>query len=200
MRIEEFLSKVASEPERTVTETIWTTPPEVFARMVKDRMTVKAIQSAPESRKERKECRYRHILGAPASPDAIDAWQRQHPSHPLPADLRALVARINGIHLWADPETGRSYIGFAPIEEWEVARIKVFGPTEDPSRLDDRYLALSYDQNGDYYIVLDVTSGEYSEMDICGSGPTRPVGCTADELLDWLWEHRITPEASPPEE
>jgi hypothetical protein len=200
MRIEEFINKVASEPERTFMRTICITPPEVFTKMVKSGMTVKAIQSAPESRKERKEYHYRHILGASASPDVIDTWQRQHPSHPLPADLRALVARINGIHLWANPETGRSYIGLAPIEEWEVARIKFFGPTADPSLLDDHYVALSYHQNRDDYIVLDVTSGEYSAMDIYGSGPTISVGNTAEELLDWIWQDRITPEASPPEE
>lgn len=196
MRIEEFISKVASEPERTITRTVWTSPPELLARMNQPGgLLLTDFLLAPGRRAERQECRYCHILAAPASPGAIDAWQGQHPSHPLPADLRALVARINGIHLWADLERGRSYTGLAPLEEWELARIKMYGSTADPSLLDDRYMALSYHQDGAAFIVLDVTSGEYYIMDVAGPDESCRIGSNADELLDWLWKCRITPES-----
>ena len=196
MRIEELLSKVASEPERTITRTVWTSPPELLARMKQPGgLLLTDFLLAPGRRAEQKECRYCHVLGAPASPGAIDAWQGQHPSHPLPADLRALVARINGIHLWADPDRGRSYTGLAPIEEWELARIKMYGSTADPSLLDDRYIALSYHQDGAAFVVLDVISGEYYIMDVAGTDESYPIGSNADELLDWLWKYRITPES-----
>lgn len=196
MRIEEFLSKVAGEPERTVTQTVWTTPPEVLARMTRPGgLLVTDFLSAPGRRSEQRACRYCHILGSPASPDAIELWQNQRPSHPLPADLRALVERINGIHLWANPETGRSYAGLAPIEEWEVARIKMYGPTADRSLIDDQYIALSYDQDCESFLVLDVTSGKYFLMDASGGNTTTPIASSADELLDWLWEDRSAPPA-----
>jgi hypothetical protein len=194
MQIEEFLRHVASEPERTVVQTIVTNGPELLAKLAKPggvRLT--DFLSAPGRRTEQRECRYRHILGGPASPRAIEAWQEQHPSHPLPADLQALVARINGIHLWAYPETGRSYTGLAPIEEWELARIKMYGPTVDRRILDDRYIALSYDLGGAAFVVLDPVSSEYFLMDTAGPDTSTPIGSTAGELLDWLWKSRIPP-------
>jgi hypothetical protein len=32
MQIDDFIRRVASEPERTITRTVWTTPPEVLAK------------------------------------------------------------------------------------------------------------------------------------------------------------------------
>src|SRR4051794_15977526 len=98
------------------------------------------LLSTPGRKAEQRTVRYRHILGAPAPEQTIDAWQSQRPSHPLPPDLRALVSRINGIHLWATVETGRSYVGIAPIEEWATGRIKMYGPSADRRLLDDRYV------------------------------------------------------------
>lgn len=138
---------------------------------------------------------YRHVLGSPASPSTIEAWQNQRPAHPLPADLRALVARINGVHLWADCETSRSYVGLAPIEEWEIARIKMYGPEANRSLLDDRYIALSYARNGDAFVVLDVASGRYYLMDVSGPGEASPIGSSAEDLLDWVWQNRVVPQS-----
>ncbi len=194
MQIEEFIDQVASEPERTVVRTVVKNGPELLAKLAKPggvRLT--DLLSAPGQRTEQRECRYRHILGSPASARAIEAWQDQHPSHPLPADLRALVARINGIHLWADPETGRSYTGLAPIEEWELARVKMYGPTADRGILGDRYIALSYDENGAAFVVLDPVSSTYFLMDTAGPDTSSAIGSTAGELLDWLWKSRIPP-------
>lgn len=194
MRIEEFLRKVASEPERTVTHSVWTTPTEVLAKMAKQGgMLLTDFLSVPGRRKEQRKYNYCHVLGPPASPSTIEAWQKQRPFHPLPADLLALVARINGIHLWADRETARSYIGFAPIEEWEIARIKMYGSEADRSLLDDRYIALSYALNGDAFIVVDATSGRYYLMDVSGPNEACPIGRSSEDLLDWFWENRFVP-------
>jgi hypothetical protein len=196
MKIDEFLGQVASEPERTFMRPVSTNGPEMLAKLATSGgILLTDFLAAPGHRMEQREYRSRHILGPPATPGAIEAWQYQHPSQPLPADLRALVARINGIHLWADPETGRSYTGFAPIEEWEVARIKMYGPTTELSPVDHRYIALSYHENGDAFVVLDVTSGIYFLMDAAGPDTSTPIASNTDELLDWLWRNRITPTA-----
>ena len=196
MQIDDFLARVASEPERTVTRTVWTAPPEVLAKAAKPSgMLMTDFLSAPGRRAEQREVRYRHVLGAPASPQAVDAWQNQRPSHPLPADLRALVERVNGIHLWANVETGRSYAGLAPIEEWELARVKMYGPTAARTLLDDRYVAISYHQDGASFVVLDVTSGRYFLMDVAGADATSPIANNVDELLGWLWGSRISPKS-----
>ena len=115
------------------------------------------------------------------------------PSHPLPADVRALIARVNGIHLWADADTGRGYVGLAPLEEWELARCKMYGASADPSLLDDRYLALSYHRDGAAFVVLDARTGRYFLMDTAGPDETCPIGDSVEQLLDWLWRTRGTP-------
>ena len=191
-----FLDQVAGEPERTFTRTVVSNGPALLAKLAKPggvRLT--DLLPAPGRQTEQREFRYRHILGPPASPRAIEVWQSQHPSQPLPADLPGLVARINGIHLWADPKTGRSFTGLAPIEEWELARIKMYGPTTYRGIRDDRYVALSYDEGGAAFIVLDVASGRYFLMDTVGADTSTPIASTAAELLDWIWLHRMTPKA-----
>jgi hypothetical protein len=156
---------------------------------------VTELLGAAGRRGEQRDVRYRHVLGSPASQEAIDAWQSEHPLHVLPADVRALVARINGIHLWASAERGRSYTGLAPIEEWDLARVKFYGLSADRSLLADRYVALSYHQDGASYVVLDVASGQYFLMDVAGPEATSPIASNAGELLDWLWGSRISPKS-----
>jgi hypothetical protein len=158
-------------------------------------MKMTDLLSAPGRRAEERNVRYRHMLGSPASQQAIAAWQGRHPSQSVPADLLALVARINGVHLWANVETGRAYAGLAPIEEWDLARVKMYGAAADPELLDDRYVALSYHQDGASFVVLDVESGRYFLMDAAGPDTTSPIASNAGELLDWLWRTRITPKA-----
>lgn len=196
MQIDDFVARAASESERTVTRTVWTTPPEVLAKAAAPggiKMT--DLLSASGRRVEQRDLRYRHVLGSPASQPTIDAWQGRHHSQSLPADLRALVLRINGVHLWANVETGRAYSELAPIEEWDLARVKMYGAAAARKLLDDRYVALSYHQDGASFVVLDVESGRYFLMDAAGPDTTTPIASNASELLDWLWRTRITPKA-----
>jgi hypothetical protein len=196
MQIDEFITRVASEPERTVTRTVWLMPPDLLAKAAASggiKLTDMLFETG--RRAEQRDVRYGHILGSPASQEAIDAWQGRRPSQPLPADLRALVSRINGAHLWANLETGRAYTGLAPIEEWDLARRKMFGSAADRKVLDDRYVALSYHQDGASFVVLDVESGRYFLMDAAGPDTTAPIASNAGELLDWLWRARIAPKA-----
>jgi hypothetical protein len=196
VRIEEFIHRVAGEPEQTVTRPVWTAPPDVLGIAAKPgglRMT--ELLSATGRHVEQRDLRYRHVLGSGALDEVVKVWEKGRPSHPLPADLRALVTRINGIHLWANSETGRAYQGLAPIEEWELARTKLFGPAADRSLLGDRYIALSYHQDGAAFVVLDVASGTYFLTDVAGPDVTSPIATNASELLDWLWQSRILPKA-----
>ena len=194
MHIEDFFKRVANEPERTVAQTVWTTPAETFAEAGKPSgMVMTKFLSTPGRQEERRDIRYRHVLGSPAPQEAIDTWQAEHPSHPLPADLRALENCVNGIHLWANVESGRSYTGLAPIEEWDLARVKMYGPSADRSMLDDRYVAISYHQDGASFVVLDVASGKYFLMDVAGPDASSPIASNVGELLDWLWGSRIAP-------
>lgn len=144
-------------------------------------------------RPERPAYGHGHVLGSGASLEALASWKTRWPHHPLPSDLMTLVSHVNGIHLWADLETGHAYQGLAPLEEWDLARVKMWGPDADPKDLDDGYLALSYHTDGAAFVVLNVDSGEYFLMDSCGVDESAPIGRSASELLDWLWENRLPP-------
>lgn len=193
MNIDEFLTRVAGEPDRTVAEDVWTVPEEVMAKANAPGGLSVTEMLASGRLAGRRDVRYGHVLGAPASSNAIDAWQRAHPAHRLPADLRALVARVNGIHLWASVEEGRAYVGLAPIEEWKIARVTMYGPDADRDLLDDRYVALSYHQDGAAFVVLDGDAGGYFLMDAAGPDRTCPIADDVDGLLDWMWKERLPP-------
>jgi hypothetical protein len=186
MKLENLLELAANEPEQTLVRTVWITPPGVLEKARKGGIALTSFLSAPGRRPEERTVRYHHILGPPASPQAIDAWERTR--RPLPAPLRELVSRVNGIHLWADVATGRSYVGLAPIEEWETARVKLGGD------LDDRYIAISYHADGASFVVLDFESGICFLMDVSGPETTTPIASDIGGLLDWLWRTRIAPK------
>jgi hypothetical protein len=118
------------------------------------------------------------------------------PSLILPDDLRRLVEQFDGIHPWANAETGRAYIGIAPIDEWELARIKMFGATSDLALLDANYIAISYHADGNAFIVLDASAGRYFLMDSAGPDNSTQIGQTVGDVLDWLWVHRVLPEVT----
>ena len=137
-----------------------------------------------------------HRLGAALSEGELDAFKRRFPGRELPADLLALLGRWNGIHLWADVDSGRAYEGLAPLQEWDLARRAMWGQDGAPESLADRYLALSYQADNSSFVVLDTESGRYFLMDSSGADESCPVGATANDVLEWLWDNRI-PMPSP---
>ena len=124
------------------------------------------------------------MLGPGLSREAINDWKRRWPHHPLPPDLVEMLQRVNGIHLWADLDTGRSYEGIAPLEEWELARTKMWGPGADATSLADRYLALSYHADCSAFAVLNVETARYFVLDSCGADESCPIGSCVGDLLD----------------
>lgn len=191
MQIAEFVSLVSGEPGRVASRNVRLASTQTLAAASRPGgMTLKDLMDAAPAKAERKLLRYGHVLGPPASPQTIEAWCRDRPSYPLPPDLRTLVEHTNGIHLWANLETGRSYEGLAPIDEWDLARAKMPG-----SLLDERYVALTYHQDSASFVVVDLVSGKYYLMDVAGPDTSTPIGGTAADLLDWLWKSRIEPKA-----
>jgi hypothetical protein len=194
MQLDELRKRIAEEPERHMTYPVYRSRDPLDMKRPGGVLFTEFLANR-EPTGETRTVTYRHILGAPASREAVGAWQERWPSHPLPADLQRLVEQANGIHLWADVEEGRAYSGLAPIEEWQPARLAMYGPDADPALLSERYLALSYHSDGGSFVVLDVDSGTYFLMDSCGPDETCPLGTSVPELLDWLWAYRIPPES-----
>ena len=192
MQLDELRSLIAQEPERRMVYPVYLERKPINVKQ-SDGVPLSEFLVNREPTGESRTIIFRHILGPPASLKAVRAWQERWPSYPLPLDLQVLVEQVNGIHLWADVEEGRAYSGLAPIEEWQPARLAMYGCDSDPELLSERYLALSYHADGGCFVVLDVDSGMYFLMDSCGPDKTCPLGASVDELLDWLWADRLLP-------
>ena len=195
MEIEEFVDLVATEPERTLTRIVRVPSADVLAVAQRSGgILLTDFLSKAKSEQRPKTTAYQHFLGSPASDSIVAAREAELAPGGFPADLRKLLTRMNGIHLWANSETGRAHAGIAPIEEWELARVKMYGADSPQDLLEDRYIALSYDQDGAAYVVLDPLSGTYFLMDTAGPDTSTPIARNVRELLDWIWERRISPE------
>lgn len=192
MTFDDLLKKITTEPDKIEQREVYVPSAELLDRLKSQRgMPLTEFLSDPRRRKVSRTYRTGHVLGPPASPEAIAEWEQRWPGHAPPADLQKLLGRANGIHLWASLDTGRAYQGLAPIEEWELARTKMWGPQASPDTLPDKYVAISYHTDDADFIVLDVEQGRYYWMDACGADQSCPIGGSVNELLDWLWEHRI---------
>jgi hypothetical protein len=192
MTFDELLQRIATEPDRSEEREV-RVPTAELASEIRARPAIRLDEliADPRHTTERRTLRTGHRLGPPLSPEELAQWQATWPHHRLPDDLVALLGRANGIHLWADLADGRAYKGLAPLSEWRLARHKMWGDDADPTWLPDNYLALSYHTDGASFVVLDVESGSYFEMDSCGADEKSPIGHSVGELLDWLWQSRI---------
>ena len=191
MNFDELLRRVSSEPDRAEERDVDVASPELIRDVVERRgMMLTDFLADPRKTRERRTLRSGHVLGPPLTADDIREWQRQWPRHVLPADLASLLLRVNGIHLWADLDTGRAYEGLAPLGEWDLARAKMYGPDSHADLLSEQYLALTYHADAGAFVVLDVRGGSYYLMDPAGPDESCRVAGSADELLDHLWSHR----------
>jgi hypothetical protein len=197
MTIDNFLKRVASQPvvnEQRIVN-VWGTDLKALVTQRKA-LTLAEISAHPDQHKEKRTFRRGHILGAGLPDEAIEAWQRRLPSHPLPTDLTRLLKRVNGIHLWAELDSHRAYFGILPLDEWkDISRSRV-APSlrEQPPG----QLVMSYHENGDYYLALDTKHHTYLWYDTQDfGGKPRVVAKNVEELLSWWWEQtaELTPEA-----
>lgn len=187
---DELLAEIAKEPFRIEEREVHVLPPDgLHGVATGSGLLLTELLADPRRAKERRTFRKGHLLGTSASARTIADWEQRW--HRLPDDLRALLMRANGIHLWADLDTGRSYEGLAPVEEWMPVRMKMYGEDAEDDMLPDKYVAVSYHADGAAFIVLDVDRGRYSLMDSCGPDESCPIGDTAEALLAWLWDHRL---------
>jgi hypothetical protein len=139
----------------------------------------------PDQRQEQRTFRYAHILGRGISAEEIDVWQTRHPSHLLPLDLMDFLTRVNGIHLWADLETSRSYFGILPLSEWHDVASSDWAMMFDSPPTGQ--MVVSYHENGDYFLVLDTYQQKYIWYDPQDFDNPKTAGTNVAELLDFWW-------------
>ena len=170
----------------TVEGKVFKAGPKLKASMAENTaLTAAEIIAHPDQREELRTFRYGHVVGAGLPPAEIEDWQTQHPEHPLPADLKELLMRVNGVHLWADLDTLRAYFGILPLEEWQDVRQAGWAMMFETPPVGQ--LVLSYHDNGDYFLVLDTSRQTYVWYDLQDFDNPKQVGRTVEELLDFWW-------------
>ena len=178
---ERLLELVRAQSPITVTHEVSIPGPELRALIARGGPLMPMLVH-PDRRYELKNRTSAHLVGPGLSAETIAEWQSRHPSTPLPADLVALLRQIDGIHLWADLDTGRGWSGIRPLAEWKVAEANAkFG-------IPPNTLVLSYHDNGADDVHLDATNGIYTWYDHLSFSDSERIGSTVSALLDYVWK------------
>lgn len=187
---DELVRLASAQPEVAISREVSIPGPGLLAKLHSPGgMMLNAYLADSDRHTAIKTFRYGHLLGPGLSSSEIDAWQASFPLHRIPADLRASLARFNGVHLWADLDAGRADVGIAPLSEWTDARHLHLRDDAQSS------LALSYHSDGAYFLVLDTLSSEYRWLDHEDPDNHKLVGRTFAEVLGWLWNLAEGPTA-----
>ncbi|HEU4386233.1 MAG TPA: hypothetical protein VFV34_00450 [Blastocatellia bacterium] len=187
MQVRELIRRAEEQRAVTIERTVNVPGPMLLTLLAERRsLTVAELQAHPDQHKELRSFQYGHVLGPGLGSSEIDDWQSRHPRHMLPADLRALLVVVNGIHLWADLATSRAYFGILPLENWQDAATSDWAELYETAPACE--LVLSYHDNGDYFLVLDTASQEYRWYDPQDFDNPERVGRTVEDLLDFWWK------------
>jgi len=190
MRIDEFSSRVRSQPEVRIERVVHVAGPSLRALLAEKRpIAVLDYVRHPDQRPELRTIRFGHRVGRGLSRDTIDDWQARHPEHRIPDDLRHFLEFADGVHLWADLDRGRAYFGILPLAEWVPATESELAlPPAETSR---GQLVISYHDNGDYVLVLDTIEGSYRWLDHEVLDRPKFVARSVEELLDVWWDETM---------
>jgi hypothetical protein len=186
MTTDDFLSRVAAQPVITIEHSVSIAGPQLKARLAENKPILMSEWMAhPDQRFELRTFRYANMVGQGIGTNEIEMWQARHPDHPLPRDLRELLMRVNGVHLWADLDKARAYFGILPLAEWEDTKASRWARMFESPPAGN--VTISYHDNGDDFLVLDTQACEYLWYDLQDFYHPKHVGRTVGELLDFWW-------------
>lgn len=127
--------------------------------------------------------------------EELEAWISRWSKTSLTEDFLDLLRHTNGIQFWVHEGSPNGYFRILPLREVDTARRIMWG--EAPSDMNEdevpypHWLAITEDQDGATFIVLDPDAHRYYLMDSCGADLTCPAGNSIYELLDYIWDHWI---------
>lgn len=180
----ELIERARSQAEVCVDRLVSIYGPEVSSLLRTGRpLPLLGLLAHPDQHKEMRTFRYGHVLGAPLSSGALAAWQERHPQIQVAPDMTALLLAVDGIHLWADLDTGRAYFGILPLAEWRGVR-EVLGGEDVP----EETLVISYHDNGDAFLLLG-PDGKFTWFDPQSPDDSTHLGGSVGGLLEWWWHN-----------
>ena len=188
MTIDECIRRVLAQPVVSVEFEVSVPGPELLKLMNDGQChTIAELNAHPDQRKEMRTFQYRHILGPALGKDEIDTWQAAHVEYPLSDQIRELLQRIDGIHLWADLAEKRAYFGVLPLCEWSPVVGSLwsqFFEIHQTSAVGK--LVLSYHNNGDYLLCYDTVTQEFAWHDLWEFDRPK-VARSVCEFLELWW-------------
>jgi hypothetical protein len=186
MTVDEFLEGVKSQEVVTLEQEVSIPGPHAQALLAAGRpIALTDYLNHPDWHCERRTFRFRHIVGPGLTPEALDHWQSRFREFPLPEDLRHFLMKANGVHLWADLEEQRSYLGILPLEDWSDAASGPFAYVFEGRP--HAGLVISYRHDTAGFAMLDTDGPTYFWCDLIGE--PEQIGTTVDELLTYWWKH-----------
>jgi hypothetical protein len=182
----EFARLARSQAEVVVERLVSVPGPELEARLRSGRpLMVSDLSAHPDQRREVRRFRYGNLLGPPLSESVLQDWLRRHADVVLSPSLVRLLRICDGIHLWADLETGYSYYGVLPLTQWSHVGDHV--AAELCGDLPGSMLVISYHDNGDYYLLLDAARDRFIWFDPQSPDDSKPAGDSIEQFLSWWW-------------
>jgi hypothetical protein len=191
MRVDDFLKNVRSQEIITLESDVSMPGPAAQALLHSAYgVTLAEYMAHPDRHTERRIFSYGHLVGPGLSRAALDDWQDRHPDFRLPADLCDFLLEANGVHLWADLEEQRSYLGILPLADWsDAASARIAYVFDRPPRA---ALVISYQHDTAGFALLDTTGPTYLWCDLIDR--PKPIGSTVEDLLEHWWTHcRLDP-------
>jgi hypothetical protein len=188
----ELLALAQQQPVVEVQRTVSVPGPELQALLNSGRpLLVSELTAHPDQRSEQRLYRYGHVFGGPVSDSAIADWQHRHPCGVFLAQLIDLLKTADGIHLWADLDSGRSYFGILPIADWLDTRDHDASPIFDdlPDRVPAGTSVISYHDNGDYFLLLSPSGDSFTWFDPQSPDDSKVVGRSVEQFLAWWWDY-----------
>jgi hypothetical protein len=184
----ELVNRAREQPTVLVERNVRVPGPNLLDRLNSGRpLLVAELDRHPDQHWERRVFRYGHVLGTAVSEDAFAELQTQRSTLLASSGLSDLLRTVDGIHLWADLDVGRSYFGILPVAEWRDVRTHEASAVFDDVPPDT--MVLSYHDNGDYYLLLGADGARFTWFDPQSPSDSTMVGGSVPELLEWWWAY-----------
>lgn len=129
-----------------------------------------------------------HELMPGMNNDQYHNWRRQHPNVRLPDDYVELLRISNGLKIFREEFNGEliheGAVQLFPIEEVDWAGSVMYGKAD--RSVPRNWLALGVDCDGTFFVVLDVDSGRFLQVDPATTEEPEIIAEDVGGLYDWL--------------
>jgi hypothetical protein len=182
----DLVNRARNQPTVVVERNVRVPGPELQELLSSGRpLPVSELEAHRDQHWETRAFRYGHLLGMPINGSALVELHSRYSMQLESSGLLDLLRTVDGIHLWADLDVGRSYFGILPAAEWCDVRTHYASALFEDTAPDT--MVRSYHENGDYYLLLGADGKQFTWFDPQSPGDSTTVGSSVPEFLEWWW-------------